>query len=123
MGGDTESELALTFRLDEHGVVWIRWPDGIRITADMAQEGMDRLGVFNHGRKRPVIVEMVGVAGLTRDARLVFTHDCAASRMVLLGRSPVERVIANFALAVSRHVVPMRFFTSEEAAREWLLQD
>jgi hypothetical protein len=123
MGGDTESESALTFRLDEHGIVWIRWPQGSHITAEMAEEGRDRLEVYNGGRKRPVIVEMVGVAGLTREARQVFTQEFAASRMALLGRSPVERVIANFALAVSRFTVPLRFFTSEQAAVEWLTRD
>lgn len=121
MGGDTESELALTFRRDERGIVWITWPAGVHITGPIAQEGMDRLGVFNDGRKQPTIVEMVGVAGLTREARKVFTGDCAASRMALLGDKPVERVLANFALAVGRHVVPIRFFTAEEAAVDWLL--
>jgi hypothetical protein len=120
MGGDTESELTLTFRRDEHGIVWITWPQGIHITGEMAADAMDQLGVYNGGRKQPTIVEMVGVAGLTREGRQVFTRDCAASRMALLGGKPAERVIANFALAVSRHAVPMRFFTSEEAAVEWL---
>jgi hypothetical protein len=123
MGGDTESEHALTFRRDERGVVWITWPAGITITGDMAQDGMDQLGVFNGGQKQPVIVEMVGVVGLTREGRKVFTGDCAASRMALLGNKPVERVLANFALAVGRHTVPIRFFTAEEAAVEWLLHD
>ena len=122
MGGDTESELALTFRRDERGIVWITWPAGITITGPAAREAMDRLGEFNDEVKQPAIVEMGGVAGLTRDGRKVFTGDCAASRMALLGDKPVERVIANFALAASRHAVPIRFFTSEEAAVDWLLR-
>jgi hypothetical protein len=123
MGGDTESELDLTFRRDERGIVWITWPRGCHITATMAQDAMDRLGVFNGGRKQPTVVRMVGVAGLTRESRQVFTGDCAASRMALLGDKPVERVLANFALSVSKHTVPIRFFTAEEAAVEWLLRD
>jgi hypothetical protein len=123
MGGDTESELDLTFRRDERGIVWITWPRGCHITGPMAQDAMDQLGVFNGGRKQPAVVEMVGIAGLTRESRQVFTRDCAASRMALLGDKPVERVLANFALSVSKHTVPIRFFTAEEAAVEWLLRD
>jgi hypothetical protein len=123
MGGDTESELDLTFRRDERGIVWITWPQGIRIDEAMARDAMGQLGVYNDGRKQPTVVEMVGVAGLTREGRQVFTGDFAASRMALLGNKPVERVIANFALAVSKHTVPIRFFTTEEAAVEWLLRD
>jgi hypothetical protein len=120
VGGDTESELALTFRRDERGVVWITWPRGIHITGPQAQEAMDRLAVYNGGRKQPTIVEMVGVAGLTREARQVFTRECCATRMALLGVSPVERVIANFALAASRYATPIRFFGTEDAAVDWL---
>jgi hypothetical protein len=123
VGGDTESELALTFRRDQRGVVWVSWPRGIHITGAAAREAMDRLGAYNGGRKQPTVVEIVGVAGVTRDARLVFTGDCAATRLALLGDKPVERVLANFALSVSRHAVPIRFFTAEEAAVEWLLHD
>jgi hypothetical protein len=120
MGGDTESELDLTFRRDERGIAWITWPPGIHITGAMAQEAMDRLEVFNGGRKLPTLVEMAGVAGLTREARQVFTGECTASRMALLGGSPVERVIANFALAASRYATPIRFFATEDAAVDWL---
>jgi hypothetical protein len=120
VGGDTESELDLTFRRDERGVVWITWPPGVHITGALAQEAMDRLDVFNDGHKRPTLVEMSGIAGIDRAGRQVFTGECAASRMALVGRRPVERVLANFALAASRHAVPMRFFATEEAAVEWL---
>src|SRR5262249_9679796 len=113
-------DLDLTFRRDGRGIVWLRWPCGIHITAAAARRAMDELDVFNSGHKCPVIVEMVGIAGLDRDARQVFTGDCAASRMALLGGSPMERVIANFAIAVSRHAVPMRYFATEAAAVEWL---
>jgi hypothetical protein len=40
-----------------------------------------------------------------------------------VGGSPVERVIANFALAASRYAMPMRFFPTAEAAVEWLTRD
>jgi hypothetical protein len=123
VGGDTESELALTFRRDERGIVWITWPRGIHITGSAAREAMDRLEVFTGGRREPTIVEMAGVAGLSREGRHVFTGDFAATRMALLGNKPVERVLANFALAVSRFTVPLRFLTAEEAAVEWLLHD
>jgi len=65
-------------------------------------------------------VSMTGTAELSRDARVVFTRRCSASRIALVGRSAVDRVIANFALGVSSVPVPTRFFTSEPAAVGWL---
>ena len=69
------------------------------------------------------MVDMSGTATLSRDARKVFTRRCSASRIALLGRSSVDRVIANFALGVNTTPVPTKFFTSTDAATTWLVDD
>jgi hypothetical protein len=40
--------------------------------------------------------------------------------MALVGRSAVDRVLANFAVKVSSIAIPSRFFTSLPAALAWL---
>jgi hypothetical protein len=122
---DAEREQPLTVRVDtcdadDHEVVRLTWTPGVRITGQLAREAMDLVDDLNAGRSRPLLVDMTGTAALTREARQVFTHECSASACALVGRSPVDRVLANFALGVYRMAMPTRFFTDEPAALEWL---
>ena len=123
MGDSAERDSLMSLRLDSIGVVRLSWAPGLEITEALAQEAMRRVDELNGGRSRPMLVDMTGTAVLTRGARLVFSRPCSVSRLALLGRSAVDRVIANFALGVGSHPGPMRFFTGEPAALAWLLRD
>jgi len=106
--------------VDPLGIVRLSWAQGLRITEQLAQDAMALVDETNADRKRPLLVDMTGTATLTRDARMAFARRCSASRIALLGRSPVDRVIANFAMGTSSVPVPTRFFTSQLAAVAWL---
>jgi hypothetical protein len=106
--------------IDLRGFVRLSWDQDLRITGDMARVAMALVDAANAGRERPLLVDMTGTAALTREARMTFSRRCSASRIALLGSSPVDRVIANFALGVSAVPVPTRFFTSELLAVAWL---
>ena len=110
----------LAVRVDPRGFVRLSWDRNLRITGELARAAMALVDATNAGRERPLLVDMTGTAALTREARMTFTLRCSASRIALLGRSPVDRVIANFALGVSGVPVPTRFFTSETLAITWL---
>ncbi|HEY0814945.1 MAG TPA: hypothetical protein VGE11_16860, partial [Pseudonocardia sp.] len=110
----------LSVRVDPTDVVRLSWTAGLRIDAHLATEAMMAVDELNGDVERPLLVEMTGTAVLTREARQVFARKCSASRIALLGRSAVDRVIANFALGVSYVPVPTRFFTSEPLALAWL---
>lgn len=102
------------------GRVHVRWHAGVNIDEEDALESMaavDRLG-GNH----PIhlLVDISGIAGLSRAARSVFTRPGSANRIALLGSSPVDRVFANFFLALNVQACPTRYFTSSEAAMAWL---
>lgn len=43
--------------------------------------------------------------------------------MALLGSSPVDRVVAMFRLTLLPTGFPIRYFTSEDKAMEWLLEE
>jgi hypothetical protein len=98
----------------------LTWRSGLRIDGGLAQRAMALVDELNGSLERPLLVDMTGTAQLTREARMTFGRRCSASRIALLGRSEVDRVIANFALGVTRTPVPTRFFTSEEKALSWL---
>ncbi len=110
----------MTVRVDPTGLVRLSWATGLRIDGALAARAMTLVDELNADRRRPLLVDMTGTAVLTRDARMQFTQPCSASAVALLGRSPVDRVIVNFALGVSAVPGPIRFFTSEADALAWL---
>jgi hypothetical protein len=120
VSSSAERERAISVRVGSDGVVRLSWARGLRITGTMAREAMSMVDELNGDAQRPLLVDMTGTATLTRDARVVFTERCSASIVALVGRSAVDRVIANFALGVSAPPVPTRFFTSDPAAVAWL---
>ncbi len=107
-------------RLDGPRLVRLSWRSGVRVDGSLAQRAMALVDELNGSLERPLLVDMTGTAQLSRDARMAFARKCSASRIALLGRSEVDRVIANFALGVTRTPVPTRFFTSEPEALSWL---
>lgn len=74
-------------------------------------------------RRRPVLVELRGIRGLSREAREYFLSDDAAGKLcavALVATSPVSKVIGNFFLRSGEHRVPTSIFDGEEGARAWL---
>jgi hypothetical protein len=117
---DLDDREDVVVRLDGAGLVRLTWVPGLRIDGAMARRAMTLVDELNGPLERPLLVDMTGTAQLTREARMTFGRRCSASRIALLGRSEVDRVIANFALGVTRTPVPTRFFTSEAGALRWL---
>lgn len=114
------SNVSMTVSLDPEGFVRLRWASGVKISGDLAREAVVAVERICAGRRLPMLVDMTATGELTRAARVVFAQESAASAIALLGRSAVDRVIANFALGVSPVPVPTRFFTVESVAIAWL---
>ena len=112
-------------RVEETGIVRLRWPPGLRITGQLAAAAMAAVEELNSGRERPLLVEMAGADTPTREARRLFSERCTATRIALLGTSSVDRVRASLVPEPGRlgYPVPTRFFTSEAVAVAWLLED
>ena len=120
VGGPEEPDRVMAVAVDDLGIVRLTWAPGLQITEQLASRAMELVDRVNAGTERPLLVDMTGTATLTRPARMTFSRRCSASMIALLGRSPVDRVIANFALGVTSVPVPTRFFTSEPTAVAWL---
>jgi hypothetical protein len=106
----------------EDGLLRLRWAPGVDIAEDAAEEAMARVNALCGENRHPMIVDMAAVRSVHPGARAVFGRSCAASRIALLGSSPVDKVIANFILGVSKVPCPTRFFTSEAQAEAWCRQ-
>lgn len=106
---------------DPRGFVALTWTPGLDIDGELADAAVRLVDALNGERTRPLLVNMAGTRALSRDARVVFTRPCSVSRLALLGRSRVDSMIANFALGVAAHPMPMRFFIDEAEAVSWLL--
>ncbi|WP_319801848.1 MULTISPECIES: STAS/SEC14 domain-containing protein [unclassified Arthrobacter] len=102
------------------GLLHLRWAPGVAIQVDDAREAMAKVNELCQQEQHPMLVDMAAVASVSREARGVWSIPCGASRIALLGTSPVDRVLANFFLGVHVPPCPTRFFTSRSEAMDWL---
>ncbi len=104
----------------EDDIVILRWPAGVTITGAAARRAFDEVNKVSADRRRPMLVDMATTKSVAREARSVFGEPSAASRIALLGHSPVDRVIANFTLGVTKVPCPTKFFTDRAQAMAFL---
>jgi hypothetical protein len=112
-----------TVELEDGRCIHLVWNRSVRIEAEDALSAMDAVNVVGGGSEYPMLVDMATTESVSRQARAVFSIPCAASRIALLGSSPVDRVLANFFLSLHVPPCPTRFFTSRDDALAWLLEE
>jgi hypothetical protein len=112
-----------TVELEDGRYIHLVWNRSVRIEAEDAMSAMDTVNVVGDGSEYPMLVDMATTESVSRQARAVFSIPCAASRIALLGSSPVDRVLANFFLSLHVPPCPTRFFTSRDDALAWLLEE
>lgn len=110
-----------TVSLENHEVIHLLWKPKVRIEAADARAAVAAVNTIAQESEYPMLVDMSTTESLSRRARSVFTIRCAASRIALLGTSPVDRILANWSLGVQNLPCPTRFFTSRTEALKWLL--
>lgn len=107
--------------LDEHGILQLKWACHAIIRSSDAEAAMHMVNELCGQTQRPLLVDMATTSKVSRGARVVFARTCQASQVALLGASPVDKVIANFVLAMNKPPRPKRFFTSRAEALAWLM--
>jgi len=81
--------------INDEGLLILVWPGGVKITGPSARRAFEEVNRICAGARRPMLVDMATTKSAAREARAVFGEPSVASRIALLGRSPVDRVIAN----------------------------
>ncbi len=114
--GDGIASLELT----PAGFLHLCWPPGTSVSEDQALLAMEAVNLTAGQNRYPMLVDMAVTTGVSRGARKIFTQPCAASRIALLGSSPVDRMFANFFLGVAPPPCPTVYFTDREQAITWL---
>lgn len=112
-----------SLRLTGEGLLHLRWSPGLDIREEDALAAMGLVHETCAGRRRPLLIDMAGTASVSRGARTLFTRRSGASKIALVGSSPVDRVLVNFFLHVHTPPCPTRFFTSRAQAVRWLLEE
>ncbi|MFB8369759.1 STAS/SEC14 domain-containing protein [Pseudarthrobacter sp. NPDC055928] len=107
-------------RLEAGTVLHLVWDAGVRIEVADARAAMEAVNLVAAGSSYPLLVDMAGTEYVSRQARTVFAAPCAASRIALLGASPVDRVLVDFQLGSQEPPCPTRFFISRVEATAWL---
>jgi hypothetical protein len=110
-----------TVELGADGIIYLVWNRGIVLDVYDAHAAMAKVNEVADGAEFPMLVDMENTHSVTHQARSVFAEPCAASRIALLGSSPIDRAIANFTMGLHTLPCPTRFFTSSEEAMAWLL--
>jgi len=75
------------------------------------------------GGKSHVLVDIRGIKSITKEARDYYSGDEAAkytSACAILVGSPLTKVIGNFYLGINKTSFPLKIFSSEAMAVEWL---
>ncbi|WP_163165929.1 STAS/SEC14 domain-containing protein [Arthrobacter sp. Alg241-R88] len=111
-----------TVELGDEGVLYLVWKRGTVLEAADVHAAMATVNELADGAEYPMLIDIANTQSVTRQAKSVFSIRCAASRIALLGSSPVNRVIANFAVARRTLPCPTRFFSSRNEALSWLLE-
>jgi hypothetical protein len=106
--------------LRENGVIHLVWQPGVSLGVGDVKAAMAKVNEVSDGLARPLLVEMTDIETVSHEARAAFSTPSAASRMALLGSTPVDWMIANFRGA---YPCPTQFFADRTEAMNWLLLD
>lgn len=118
-----EHQTSITrFWLGEDGIARVIYlPDSV-VTLEAAKEYI-KSAMENDGESRPVLSDIRNVRGSTREARLFYASDEAASitkAVAILVNSPLSRVMGSFFIGLSKPKYPIKIFTDEVNAINWL---
>ncbi|WP_336715255.1 STAS/SEC14 domain-containing protein [Arthrobacter sp. USHLN218] len=105
---------------DHSSLIRVEWQPRLDVTTEDARNLLVRLEELSPNECRPMLVQLNGMASLSRDALRAFATRLNVSALALVGPSGVDRLIAKFFLDVHAPGYPSRYFEEEKEARQWL---
>lgn len=88
-----------------------------------AQENWQAVDQMRQGKRRPILGDIRKTGPVDAEGRKFYANVEAKdliSAVALLVESPISRVVGSLFLGLNRPPVPIRIFTSEQQALEWL---
>ncbi len=108
--------------------IWLR-EDGIiqdfvlptaEYTLEDAKQGLAAIDQVSNGKLHPILVDTRNIKTMERAAREELAAVKGVTSAAILIDSALSRMIGNVLITFSKPVIPMRLFTSEAEAIEWL---
>lgn len=106
--------------LREDGIVQIVASPGADYMLADAKQGIASVAQVSKGKRCPLLVDTRNIKSMDRAARQELAAYTGVTSIAVLVDSPVSRVIGNFFTAFNKAAVPLRLFSSEAEATEWL---
>ncbi len=117
-----KARIATVF-LDDDGILKVCQYDHVDASLEDLVEINNYSLALCGGKKVPVLNDIRGIKSVEREARQFPSHPDVvrlSKACALLVSSPVSRVIGNFFLGFNKPPYPVKLFSSEEKALEWL---
>ena len=117
MTGDAgeQSRYILT---DDGAFLRLRWAAGVTMGEKDIHSTIAAVTAASPGGRRPLLVSIGLVEGITAEARHLLIEDTCSSRTAVVGVDEMGKVLTAFNY---RSVTPSRYFTDEADALEWLM--
>lgn len=109
-------------RLEDEGggIFRITLRPGGRIIAEDGALVQERYLALTGGRGAAVLLQVIGVESVSRDAVRFFSDAATIVGFAILGTTPVDRVIAHGRYGLPAPQCPTRYFSDEQEALGWL---
>jgi len=104
---------------ETNGIARVDWIPGSACALPEARGVLDGMVALHRGTPG-VLVDIRQTASINRPARELFKDSKTHSGCALLAGSAATRMMANFFLTLNRGPIPIRMFTSEAEAVDWL---
>lgn len=111
---------ALSIRTD--AILLLQWMGDLEVREEDALSVIEAIQTMSPRCEYPLLADITQLGQISPGAR-AWMATARASKVALLGATPVDRVIANFFIAVNQPSHPTRFFLSESEAVQWLKQN
>jgi hypothetical protein len=95
-------------------------PRGADLDATAAAQLREQLGELAGDRRVAVVLQLTGVASVSRAARAAYAAISSVSAWAIVGESPVDRLLGHFLLGAEFGSARAKYFTSDHEALNWL---
>jgi hypothetical protein len=108
----------------EDGILYSRYANNCTMDIEIAKDCVEKRLTLSQGISYPALVDMRGLQSVTKEAREYMAREGAAliTAAALITGSELNRMLGNIFLRINRPKVPLKLFTNEKEAKDWLKQ-